>query len=153
MKKTLIILGTCIAILGLTFGTVSIAQNYYKSTGSSEKEKAVYQMAEKAENVADVFDMSVSEAEKRIMKNSIEKKALYLASEEAGITVDEQEVTEAIDEIRATFASDPEGEKELEAEIAGMGMGEEKYWNFLRPQYKSNMIVNKYLNKMYEEKC
>lgn len=26
-KKTLIILGACIAILGLTFGTVSIAQN------------------------------------------------------------------------------------------------------------------------------
>lgn len=95
-KKTLITLGTCIAILGLTFGIVSIAQNYYKSSGSSEKEKAVYQMAEKekerlkdrgtynpkghikkedltekAENVADVFDMSVSEAEKRITKNSI----------------------------------------------------------------------------------
>lgn len=71
MKKTLIILGTCIAILDLTFGTVSIAQNYYKSTGSSEKEKAVYQMAE---NVADVFDMSVSEAEKRIMKIRLRKK-------------------------------------------------------------------------------
>ncbi len=177
-KKTLITLGTCIAILGLTFGTVSIAQNYYKSSGSSEKEKAVYQMAEKekerlkdrgtynpkghikkedlaekAENVADVFDMSVSEAEKRITKNSIEKKALYLAAEEAGFTVDEQEVTEAIDKIRATFVSDPEGKKELEAEIAGMGMDEEEYWNFVRPQYKSNMIVNKYLNKMYEEKC
>ena len=100
-KKTLIILGTCIVILGLTFGTVSIAQNYYKSSGSSEKEKEEYQMAQKekerlkdrgtynpkghikkedlaqkAENVADVFDMSVSEAEKRITKNSIEKKAL-----------------------------------------------------------------------------
>ena len=86
-------------------------------------------------------------------KNSIEKKALYLAAEEAGFTVDEQEVTEAIDKIRATFVSDPEGKKELEAEIAGMGMDEEEYWNFVRPQYKSNMIVNKYLNKMYEEKC
>ena len=38
-------MGACIAILGLTFGTVSIAQNYYKSSGSSEKEE--YQMAEK----------------------------------------------------------------------------------------------------------
>lgn len=177
-KKTLITLGTCIAILGLTFGTVSIAQNYYKSSSSDKKEKAVYQMAEKekerlkdkgtynpkdhiekedlaekAENVADVFDMSVSEAEKQITKNSVEKKALYLAAEEAGITVSEQDVTDEIEKIKAALATDPEGKKELEAEIAGMGMDEEEYWNFLRPQYKSNMIVNKYLNKMYEEKC
>ena len=177
-KKTLIILGACIAIFGVTFGTVSIAQNYYKSSSSSKKEKTEYRMAEKekerlkkkgtynpkghikkediakkAENVAEAFDMSVSEAEKQITKNSVEKKALYLAAEEAGITVNEQEVTEAINEIRVTFASDPEGKKELEAEIAGMGMDEEEYWNFLRPQYKSKMIVNKYLNKMYEEKC
>lgn len=177
-KKTLIILGTCIVILGLTFGTVSIAQNYYKSSGSSEKEKEEYQMAQKekerlkdrgtynpkghikkedlaqkAENVADVFDMSVSEAEKRITKNSIEKKALYLAAEEAGITVSEQDVTDEIENIKAALAADPEWQRELNAQIAGMEMDEEEYWNFLRPQYKSNMIVNKYLNKMYEEKC
>ena len=110
-------------------------------------------LAEKAENVADVFDMSVSEAEKRITENSVEKKALYLAAEDAGITVSEQDVTDEIEKIKAALATDPEGKKELEAEIAGMGMDEEEYWNFLRPQYKSNMIVNKYLNKMYEEKC
>lgn len=46
-KKTLIILGACIAIFGVTFGTVSIAQNYYKSSSSSKKEKAEYRMAEK----------------------------------------------------------------------------------------------------------
>ena len=177
-KKTLIILGACIAIFCVAFGTVSIAQNYYKSSSSDKKEKAVYQMAEKekerlkdkgtynpkdhiekedlaekAENVADVFDMSVSEAEKRITENSVEKKALYLAAEDAGITVSEQDVTDEIEKIKAALATDPEGKKELEAEIAGMGMDEEEYWNFLRPQYKSNMIVNKYLNKMYEEKC
>lgn len=97
--------------------------------------------------------MSVSEAEKRITENSVEKKALYLAAEDAGITVSEQDVTDEIEKIKAALATDPEGKKELEAEIAGMGMDEEEYWNFLRPQYKSNMIVNKYLNKMYEEKC
>lgn len=175
-KKTLIILGACIAILGLTFGTVSIAHYYYKSSGSSEKEE--YQMAQKekdrlrdkgtynpkdhikkediaqkAENVADVFDMSVSEAEKQITKNSVEKKALYLAAEEAGITVSEQDVTDEIENIKEALASDPEWKKKLNAQIAGMEMDEEEYWNFLRPQYKSNMIVNKYLNKMYEEKC
>lgn len=169
-------MGTCTAILGLTFGTVSIAQNYYKSSGSSEKEE--YQMAQKekdrlrdkgtynpkdhikkediaqkAENVADVFDMSVSEAEKQITKNSVEKKALYLAAEEAGITVSEQDVTDEIENIKEALASDPEWKKKLNAQIAGMEMDEEEYWNFLRPQYKSNMIVNKYLNKMYEEKC
>ena len=171
-------MGACIAIFCVAFGTVSIAQNYYKSSSSDKKEKAVYQMAEKekerlkdkgtynpkdhiekedlaekAENVAEAFDMSVSEAEKQITKNSVEKKALYLAAEEAGITVSEQDVTDEIEKIKAALATDPEGKKELEAEIAGMGMDEEEYWNFLRPQYKSNMIVNKYLNKMYEEKC
>ncbi len=127
-------MGTCTAILGLTFGTVSIAQNYYKSSGSSEKEE--YQMAQKekdrlrdkgtynpkdhikkediaqkAENVADVFDMSVSEAEKQITKNSVEKKALYLAAEEAGITVSEQDVTDEIENIKEALASDPEWKK------------------------------------------
>lgn len=46
-KKTLIILGACIAIFCVAFGTVSIAQNYYKSSSSDKKEKAVYQMAER----------------------------------------------------------------------------------------------------------
>ena len=176
MKK--ILKKSILAIFCVAFGTVSIAQNYYKSSSSDKKEKAVYQMAEKekerlkdkgtynpkdhiekedlaekAENVAEAFDMSVSEAEKQITKNSVEKKALYLAAEEAGITVSEQDVTDEIEKIKAALATDPEGKKELEAEIAGMGMDEEEYWNFLRPQYKSNMIVNKYLNKMYEEKC
>ena len=62
-------------------------------------------------------------------------------------------MTDEIENIKEALASDPEWKKKLNAQIAGMEMDEEEYWNFLRPQYKSNMIVNKYLNKMYEEKC
>ncbi len=176
-KKTFVIIGAAAVVIALGVASVGIARNYYTSSSSDVKEREVYQMAKKekdrldqqgaydpkapidkdqikkkAENVADMYDMSVKDAEKTITKNTIEKKALYLAAEDAGITVTDQEVTEEIERIKETFVSDSEGQKELKAQIAGMGMEEDEYWESLRPQYKSNMIANKYLRKMYEKK-
>ncbi len=176
-KKTFVIIGAAAVVIALGVASVGIARNYYTSSSSDVKERELYQMAKKekdrldqqgaydpkapivkdqikkkAENVADMYDMSVKDAEKTITKNTIEKKALYLAAEDAGITVTDQEVTEEIEKIKATFVSDPEGQKELKAQIAGMGMEEDEYWESLRPQYESNMIANKYLRKMYEKK-
>ncbi len=176
-KKVLVIIGATAVVITLGFGSVGIARNYYTSSSSDVKERELYQMAKKekdrldqkgtydpkapidkdqikkkAENVAEMYDMSVKDAEKTITKNAIEKKALYLAAEDAGITVTDQEVTEEIEKIKATFVSDPEGQKELKAQIAGMGLEEDEYWESLRPQYKSNMIANKYLRQNYEKK-
>lgn len=176
-RKILIICALVLGIGILSFGIVGVSKNYYSSTGASDKEKEMYhtakkekqrldetagydpkkidkkQIREKAQNIAGQYDMSVDDAEKIITQNSIEKKALYLAAENQGISVSDKEVTEEIDKIKATFVADPEGQKELKAEIAGMGVSEEEYWEILRPQYKSNIIVNKYLFSMYEKKC
>lgn len=177
-QKKGVILLAALFVFSFTFEISGVAKNYFTSSSSSEKEKKDYQAAKKekerldtkgaydpkapidkeeiekkAENIANTFDMSKSDAEEVIQENSIEKKALYLAAEDMGITVSEQEVTEEINKIKMSFESDPEGQKELKAQLAGMGMNEEEYWEFLRPQYKSNMIVNKYLKKMFESRC
>lgn len=158
-KKRIIIFS--ISVLGICIlgtGIVGIAKNYYTGFNSSQKEKVIYQVSkkektrlnkmgqynpkdidkeqieEKAENIAEEYSISVEEAKKIITKNSIAKKALYLAAEDAGITVDEAELTEEINKIRATFDGDEDGQKELKARIAGMGMTENEYWDSLRPQ-------------------
>ncbi len=177
-KKRIIIFS--ISVLGICIlgtGIVGIAKNYYTGFNSSQKEKVIYQVSkkektrlnkmgqynpkdidkeqieEKAENIAEEYSISVEEAKKIITKNSIAKKALYLAAEDAGITVDEAELTEEINKIRATFDGDEDGQKELKARIAGMGMTENEYWDSLRPQYKSNIMANKYLQLMYGKRC
>ena len=177
-RKKGVILLAALLVFSFTFVISGVAKNYFTGSSSSEKEKKDYQaakkekerldakgvydpkapidkeeIAKKAENIASMFNMSKGVAEEVIQENSIEKKALYLAAEDMGITVSEQEVTEEINKIKMSFESDPEGQKELKAQLAGMGLNEDEYWEFLRPQYKSNMIVNKYLNKMYESRC
>lgn len=169
-----------VAIVSFSFvlGISGVAKNYFTSSSPSEKERKYYQAAKKekerlstkttynpkapikkeeiekkAENVASMFNMKKTDAEEVIQQNSIEKKALYLAAEDMRITVSDKKVTEEINKTKGTFDSDPEGQKELNAQVAGMGMNEDEYWEFLRPQYKSNMIVNKYLQKMYEGRC
>lgn len=169
-----------VGIVSFSFvlGISGVAKNYFTSSSPSEKERKYYQAAKKekerlstkttynpkapikkeeiekkAENVASMFNMKKMDAEEVIQQNSIEKKALYLAAEDMRITVSDKEVTEEINKIKGTFDSDPEGQKELNAQVAGMGMNEDEYWESLRPQYKSNMIVNKYLQKMYEGRC
>lgn len=176
-KKSFIIGVLVIGIACLGAGAIGIVKNYYDNKNPSEKNEIVHETArkerdrlkdageydpkkidkeqikKKAENVAERFGMSVSEAEEKITTNSIEKKALYMAAEDAGVTVSDDEVTAEINKIKELFVGDPEGKKELDAEIAGMGMTEDEYWEYLRPQYKSNIIVNKYLKMMYEKKC
>lgn len=177
-NKKGIIMVVALVVFSFTVGVSGVAKNYFTSGSSSEKERKSYQAArsekerldaketynpkapiekeeieKKAENVAGMFNMSKADAEQEIEENSIEKKALYLAAEDMGITVSEQEVTEEINKIKASFESDEEGQKELNAQLAGMGMDEDEYWEFLRPQYKSNMIVNKYLQKVFESRC
>lgn len=177
-QKKGVILLVALVVFSFAFGISGVAKNHFTSSSSSEKEKKNYQAAKKekerldtkrtydpkapidkeeiekkAENIASMFNMSKTDAEEKIQENSIEKKALYLAAEDMGITVSEREVTEEINKIKMSFESDPEGQKELNAQLAGMGMNEDEYWEFLRPQYKSNMIVNKYLQKMFESRC
>lgn len=176
-KKGVILLVAIVAF-SFVFGISGVAKNYFTSNSPSEKEKKSYQAAKKekerldtkttydpkapinkeeiekkAENVASMFNMKKTDAEEVIQQSSIEKKALYLAAEDMRIIVSDKEVTEEINKIKKSFESDPEGQKELNAQVAGMGMNEDEYWEFLRPQYKSNMIVNKYLQKMYESRC
>lgn len=164
-----------VGIFAILAGVVGIAQNYY--TKAPDKEKKIYQAAgkekkrlekageynpeeisesqieEKAKNVAEMFDMSEEEAKDKIRQDSMNKKALYLAAKEAKIVVSSEEVAEQIEKARKVYHEDEEGKKELQALIAGMGMTEDEYWEAIKPQYESNMRINKYLQEMYKKKC
>lgn len=162
----------------LGFATFSTAGNYYLSKNASMQERESYQMAEKekeridenggynptkeikrddikekAQNISKYFGESIEKTEKVIEKNSIEKKALYLAAEDSGVKVSENEITNIIAKVKKTYLHDEEGKKELNALIAGMGLEEKEYWNFMRPQYKTNLVISKYLKKCYEQRC
>ena len=62
-------------------------------------------------------------------------------------------ITNIIAKVKKTYLHDEEGKKELNALIAGMGLEEKEYWNFMRPQYKTNLVISKYLKKCYEQRC
>lgn len=105
----------------------------------------------KAGKMADALGKDKEQLKKDITDNSEQTKALYMAAKDYGITVSEAETDEALNELKNILHSSEDGQKQLDAVLAGLGMSEEEYWEASRVQYETNIYINKYLDARCEE--
>lgn len=182
MKKMIVISVLGVIILGgvcaFFVGKDGNAENYYNRKETSQTEKMLYNIgAESRENIksandneddtvvdsenikknAEVYaketNQSSQKVEKKMTEKSIEKKALLLAARDEGISVTEQEVSKAIQDVKEAYNKNETSKKELQAVIAGTGLSEKEYWDYVKPEYEENMVINKYLESKYKKKA
>ncbi len=178
MKKRIII-ALSIVLCSATFvviGASSSATNYYNSNNVTKVQKELYNISKndskvfgknwkydptnvdekliskQADEVAKQSGENKQNLEKDMLRRAVEAKVLYLAATDAGFSASEAEVQKEVDDLRKGIHGIPEEEKNLKAIVDGFEMTEDEYWEMVKPQYETAIIVNKYLDHEYEKR-
>ncbi|MBQ6537431.1 MAG: SurA N-terminal domain-containing protein [Eubacterium sp.] len=178
MKKRMIIVSSLLVcvIAFASIGIISSAGNRYNSDSVSETQRELYHISKndlkeidknwkydptivdrkmidsQSDEVAKQTGQDKKTVQKKMIDRAVETRALYLAALDAGFSATDSEVKNEIDDLKRVIHEDPEAEKDLKAVIDGYEMSEDEYWKKVAPQYKTGIIVNKYLDKEYEKR-
>lgn len=174
-----ILIITVVISLGvvITFGEETTrGKNYYDSKSASKMEKTLYNVSkglkkvkkkdsdniltdldeseldERAQIVAESSNRDKQEVKDELEKSLERKKALYWAAKEAGCSVTDNEIEQAIQETKDALHSEKEAEDEFKAVLSGMEVEENEYWKMLREQYEIDLLVNKYIEEQLKKK-
>lgn len=90
-------------------------------------------------------------SDKEILDNIINRQVVYNKALKDGITVTDQEVSDAINAAKETLSSFPEQNAAFEENIKGLNLTDDQYWESVKPTYEKALICGKYKNSLKDK--
>ena len=162
----LLIASVACVCLGTMSKYDSKAVDKYSTNKVSDEEKMLYYVSQEAaeankpsndfydeisETVSEYSEYSKQEVKSSMIEGKKERDELEKLAIDSGITVSEEEIDQVIDKTKEALHSDEEGNRQLQAVIAGSGLTEDEYWENCRSYYKKSLLIEKYEDSQTEK--